>query len=263
MLLIFGGLPAVGKTAIATGLAQGINAVHLRIDSIEQSLRNSNVTISGPEGYVVAYVIAEDNLRLGRTVIADSVNPVEVTRAAWRRVSQRAGKRCIEIEISVPTRRSTGAGSSHEKLTSSATDHRRGSRCVIESMNPGMPISSSTQRDTRSRRACQRCGKDWKALSQPSRQAGMRGSESVRRDGSAEAERLAPGTRTDSAQSEVWIPPAHRLWIRVSVTTGKFGQRAAHDSRPALRCWRARAGSQPRGCARSPRRAATPGQPRR
>ena len=77
MLLILGGLPAVGKTAIATGLARDSKAVHLRIDSIEQALRNSYVTISGPEGYVVAYAIAEDNLRLGRTVIADSVNPVE------------------------------------------------------------------------------------------------------------------------------------------------------------------------------------------
>ena len=89
----------MGKTAIATGLAPGIEAVHLRIDSIEQALRNSCVTISGPEGYEVAYAIAEDNLRLGHTVVADSVNPVEVTRAAWRKVAQRAGKRCIEIEI--------------------------------------------------------------------------------------------------------------------------------------------------------------------
>lgn len=99
MLLIFGGLPAVGKTAIAKGLAQDIEAVHLRIDSIEQALRNSNVAISGPEGYVVAYAIAEDNLRLGHTVIADCVNPVEITRTAWREVAQRAGKQCIEIEV--------------------------------------------------------------------------------------------------------------------------------------------------------------------
>ena len=89
----------MGKTAIATGLARGIEAVHLRIDSIEQALRNSGVTISGPEGYEVAYAVAEDNLRLGHTVVADSVNPVEVTRAAWRKVAQRAGKRYIEIEI--------------------------------------------------------------------------------------------------------------------------------------------------------------------
>ena len=89
----------MGKTAIATELARGIGAVHLRIDSIEQALRDSGVEISGPEGYVVAYAVAEDNLRVGRTVIADSVNPVEVTRAAWRKVARRAGTRCVEIEI--------------------------------------------------------------------------------------------------------------------------------------------------------------------
>ena len=99
MLLIFGGLPGTGKTTIATGLAKRIHAFHLRIDSIEQALRNSNVTISGPEGYVVAYAVAEDNLRLGHTVIADSVNPIEVTRAAWRGVAQRASKPYVEIEV--------------------------------------------------------------------------------------------------------------------------------------------------------------------
>ncbi len=99
MLLIFGGLPAVGKTTIATELARDTGAVHLRIDSIEQALRNSGVAISGPEGYVVACAIAGDNLSLGRIVIADCVNPIEATRAAWREVAKSAGKRYIEIEI--------------------------------------------------------------------------------------------------------------------------------------------------------------------
>ena len=99
MLLIFGGLPGVGKTAIAAGLARDIGAVHLRIDSIEQAMRNSGIVVSGPEGYEVAYAVAEDNLGLGRTVVADSVNPIEVTRAAWRDVAKRAGTRFIEIEV--------------------------------------------------------------------------------------------------------------------------------------------------------------------
>ena len=99
MLYILGGLPGVGKTAIARGLARAIGAVHLRIDSIEQALRNSSVTVTGPEGYEVAYAVAGDNLRLGRDVIADSVNPIEVTRAAWRHVAQRAGTQFIEIEV--------------------------------------------------------------------------------------------------------------------------------------------------------------------
>ena len=99
MLLIFGGLPGVGKTAIAAALARHLEAVHLRIDSIEQAMRNSGITVSGPEGYEVAYAVAVDNLKLGRTVVADSVNPIEITRAAWRDVAERAGTRFIEIEV--------------------------------------------------------------------------------------------------------------------------------------------------------------------
>ena len=89
----------MGKTSIAAELARTIGAVHLRIDSIEQALRNYDVTVSGPEGYLVAYAVAEDNLRLGLTVIADSVNPVEATRTAWRKVAQRAARHYYEIEI--------------------------------------------------------------------------------------------------------------------------------------------------------------------
>jgi predicted kinase len=101
MLIILGGLPGVGKTAIAGELARLIGAVHLRIDSIEQAIRASEV-ISQPlndAGYRVAYAVAEDNLRNGRTVIADSVNPLHVTREAWIGVANRVQVRAIEIEI--------------------------------------------------------------------------------------------------------------------------------------------------------------------
>ena len=68
------GLPGVGKTAISRELAMAVGAVHLRIDSIEQSLRSAGWRVEG-EGYAVAYALAADNLALGRTVIADCVNP--------------------------------------------------------------------------------------------------------------------------------------------------------------------------------------------
>jgi predicted kinase len=41
--IVFGGLPGVGKTALARELARGIGAVHVRIDSIEQAMRASGV----------------------------------------------------------------------------------------------------------------------------------------------------------------------------------------------------------------------------
>jgi predicted kinase len=47
----------------------------------------------------IAYAVAADNLRLGRTVIADCVNPWSLTRSAWRSVAERAGVAVLDVEI--------------------------------------------------------------------------------------------------------------------------------------------------------------------
>jgi predicted kinase/ribosomal protein S18 acetylase RimI-like enzyme len=100
MLIILAGLPGVGKTTIARALARTLDAVHVRIDSIEQAIRDSGIgTAIDDAGYRVAYAVAEDNLRLGRVVIADSVNPLPLTRDAWRDVARRACTDAVEIEI--------------------------------------------------------------------------------------------------------------------------------------------------------------------
>jgi len=101
MLIILGGLPGVGKTTIAREVARQLGAVHLRIDSIEQAIRQSGVVAVSLDdaGYRVAYAVAEDNLRLGRIVIADSVNPWPITREAWRAVAERAAVPAVEIEL--------------------------------------------------------------------------------------------------------------------------------------------------------------------
>ena len=95
MLIALGGLPGAGKSA----LARRIEAVHLRIDTIEQAMRNAGFTVSGPEGYLAARDLAEDNLRVGRTVIVDSVNPLAVTRAYWRETAARMAVELVEIEV--------------------------------------------------------------------------------------------------------------------------------------------------------------------
>lgn len=101
MLVILSGLPGSGKTTIARALAERLGGTYIRLDTIEQALRNSGMLRAevGPAGYMVAYGIAEDNLRLGRTVIADSVNPILITREAWRQVAQRAAVPAIEVEV--------------------------------------------------------------------------------------------------------------------------------------------------------------------
>src|SRR5262245_22536946 len=98
MLIVLSGLPAVGKTSIARELAQRVDAVWLRIDTIEQALRDAGWKVEG-EGYRLAYAVAEDNLRLGRIVVADCVNPWPLTRREWRAVADRAGVRALDVEI--------------------------------------------------------------------------------------------------------------------------------------------------------------------
>lgn len=101
LLIIFGGLPATGKTTLAKNLAQLLGATYLRIDTIEQALRDSstaNLEIN-EEGYRIAYAVAEDNLRLGRAVISDSVNPICLSRDAWIDVAHRAQARAVEVEV--------------------------------------------------------------------------------------------------------------------------------------------------------------------
>ena len=101
MLIIFGGLPGCGKTTIARALAGTLGAVVLRIDSIEQAIVRSRLSPRSviDAGYLVGYAVAEDNLTLGHTVIADSVNPITTTRRAWRRVATTAGVSYCEIEL--------------------------------------------------------------------------------------------------------------------------------------------------------------------
>jgi len=120
MLIVLSGLPGVGKTTIARELARRLIAVHVRIDSIEEGIRRSAAHASAPmddAGYLAGYAVAEDNLRLGHTVIADSVNPWPLTRDAWTEVARRAGTKSIDIEIVCSDERA------HEhRLTSRAVD---------------------------------------------------------------------------------------------------------------------------------------------
>lgn len=99
MLVIFAGLPGTGKSTLARALAESDGFTYLRIDSIEQALRDDGVAEIEGQGYAVAYAVAADNLKLGRSVIADSVNPIALTRDAWRAVAATAGVPAIDVEV--------------------------------------------------------------------------------------------------------------------------------------------------------------------
>jgi predicted kinase len=96
VLIVLGGLPGVGKTTVARELCRRMGAVWVRVDTIEQALRGEGVAVWA-HGYAVAQAVARENLGVGRVVVADCVNPLAVTRDAWRAVA--AGARLVEIEL--------------------------------------------------------------------------------------------------------------------------------------------------------------------
>lgn len=101
MLIVFGGLPGTGKTTTSRLVASRLEATYLRIDTIEQAIRNAGVLAGdvGPSGYAVAQVIAEANISDGRVVVADCVNPVAASRLGWRAVATCTASLLVEVEV--------------------------------------------------------------------------------------------------------------------------------------------------------------------
>lgn len=98
-LYIFSGLPAVGKSTLAQLLAKHLRILYVRIDTVEQGLRDlCDLDVEG-EGYQLSYRIIQDNLLLGLSAISDSCNTEEFVRREWEAVATNIGAKFVNIEI--------------------------------------------------------------------------------------------------------------------------------------------------------------------
>ena len=99
ILFILSGLPASGKSTLSKLIVKEYGAVYLRIDTIEQGLRDlCDFEVQG-EGYRLSYRIAGDNLKLGQNVVSDSCNPLNLTRKEWEKVAKENDSIFINIEV--------------------------------------------------------------------------------------------------------------------------------------------------------------------
>ena len=119
-LTVVGGLPAVGKTTVcrevlslrAQARPQSRPPTWLRIDSIEQALRDSGEMapgMPGGAGYYAAAAVAGDVLASGGEVLVECVNPLPLTRRLWEETASAAGARFLSVEL----------------ICSNAAEHRR------------------------------------------------------------------------------------------------------------------------------------------
>jgi predicted kinase len=101
MLIVFGGLPGVGKTTLSRRVAARLCAVWLRIDAIEEAMWRGGAdrAQTGLAAYVVADAVADANLSLGLSVVVDAVNPVEEARQGWRDLGAKHGIVPIFFEV--------------------------------------------------------------------------------------------------------------------------------------------------------------------
>lgn len=99
-LIIFSGLPASGKTTLSSKLAAYLQAAYIRMDAIVLGLKSDTYDPDLPRKcYGIAGSLALVNLRLGNTVVTDSINPDNYLREEWRMVAQSAGVKSVQIEI--------------------------------------------------------------------------------------------------------------------------------------------------------------------
>ena len=99
-LVVFAGLPGVGKTTLAREVATCLGATFLRIDTIEAAIASTLTAFEdNPVGYVVGAGVAADQLRAGRPVVVDAVNAVEVARQGWVDLAREHGVETDFVEV--------------------------------------------------------------------------------------------------------------------------------------------------------------------
>ncbi|HEY1389071.1 MAG TPA: AAA family ATPase, partial [Ktedonobacterales bacterium] len=85
-LIVLSGLPGSGKSAIAELLAQRLRLPIFSVDPIESAIVKAGIARSfetGLAAYLVAATLADEQLKLGSSVIIDAVNAEEEGKDVW------------------------------------------------------------------------------------------------------------------------------------------------------------------------------------
>lgn len=100
-LIVMSGLPGSGKSSVSAGIAKAMKVPVFSVDPIESAIIESGIKKSfktGYAAYLAARTLADEQLKLGNTVIIDAVNAMEVAKNIWRKLAKKHSLKLIIIE---------------------------------------------------------------------------------------------------------------------------------------------------------------------
>lgn len=101
-LIALAGLPGVGKSTVARGLAERFSGVLVSVDEVESALLKAEFEYSfatGMAAYLVAEQVARANLALSHHVIIDAANYVAYSRQLWVGLANQHATALLFVEV--------------------------------------------------------------------------------------------------------------------------------------------------------------------
>lgn len=100
-LILLSGLPGSGKSTLAEAIAKELKLPIFSVDPIEASIIKANIPKSfetGHAAYLVAATLAEEQFKLGQSVVIDAVNAEEEAKDVWRELAKKCNVNLVIIE---------------------------------------------------------------------------------------------------------------------------------------------------------------------